>query len=166
MKRSYKIGLIVILQIIFLFSMIGFRYYTLSAGTPVLLKAAPVDPRDVFRGKYVMLEYDISWIKSENLDSEDLQNKNVYVVLEKGEKDWNEAGLYLYKPNLNINQIYIKGKLNYYNSRRNEYHVTYGIESYYVEEGQGREIEQLKNFDAQIKIDRFGNAVIEKIVIP
>jgi uncharacterized membrane-anchored protein len=146
--------------------MIGFRYYTLSAGTPVLLKAAPVDPRDVFRGEYVMLEYDISWIKSENLASEDLQNKNVYVVLEKGEKDWKEAGLYLYKPNLDINQIYIKGKLNYYDNRRNEYRVTYGIESYYVEEGQGREIEQAKNFEAQIRIDRFGSAVIEKILIP
>lgn len=165
MKRSYKIGLIVCLQILFLFSMIGFRYYTLATGTPVLLKAAPVDPRDVFRGEYVMLEYDISYIKGENLNSEDPQNKNVYVVLEKGDKYWNPAGVYLDKPGLDINQIFIKGKINYYDSRRNEYHVTYGLESYYVEEGQGREIEQLKNFDAQIKIDRFGNAVIDKILI-
>ncbi len=165
MKRSYKIGLIVILQIIFLFSIIGFRYYTLSAGTPVLLKAAPVDPRDVFRGEYVMLEYDISWIKSENLNPESFRKQNVYVVLEKGEKYWNEAGMYSDKPGLTGNQIFIKGEVDYFDEFKHKYHVTYGIESYYVEEGTGRGLEQAKYFDAQIKTDRFGNAVIENILI-
>lgn len=166
MKRSYKIGLIVALQVVFLFSMIGFKYFTLATGAPVLLKAVPVDPWDMFRGEYVMLEYDITWIKGESLGLESYQQQDVYVVIEKGEKYWEEAGIYLDKPSLYGEQIFIKGRVDYFNEFKDEYHVTYGIESYYVEEGQGREFGQSRNFDALIKIDRFGNAVIEKISLP
>lgn len=166
MKRSYKIGLIVALQVVFLFSMIGFKYFTLATGAPVLLKAVPVDPWDMFRGEYVMLEYDITWIKGESLGLESYQQQDVYVVIEKGEKYWEEAGIYLDKPILYGEQIFIKGRVDYFNEFKDEYHVTYGIESYYVEEGQGREFGQSRNFDALIKIDRFGNAVIEKISLP
>ncbi len=166
MKRSYKIGLIVAIQVIFLFSMIGFKYYTLSAGVSVLLKAEPVDPWDVFRGEYVALQYDISTVKSENLDitQDGLVNKKVYVVLEKGDKYWNATGIYLDKPVLNSNQVFIKGKLLYYDDKKNQYHVSYGIETYYVEEGRGREIDRSQDLEAQVRIDRFGNAVIENIL--
>jgi uncharacterized membrane-anchored protein len=165
-KRSYKIGIIVALQILFLFSMIGFRQYTLATGTTVLLKAAPVDPRDIFRGEYVMLEYNITRIKSEGLHLGSNQQQTVFVVLEKGDKYWEEAGIYLDKPSLYGNQIFIKGEADYFDEFKDEYHVSYGIESYYVEEGLGRAFEQARNFEAQIKIDRFGNAVIEKILLP
>lgn len=164
MKRSCKIGIIVALQILFLFGMIGVRYYTLSAGTPVLLKASPVDPWDVFRGEYVRLEYDITWIKGPDLDSN--RRQDVYVVLEKGDKYWQAAGIYLDKPVLAGEQIFIKGSADYYNDFKGEYHVSYGIESYFVEEGTGIGLQQAKVLDAQVKVDRFGSAVIEKIIAP
>lgn len=166
MKRSYKTGIIIILQVLFLFAMIGVRYYTLSAGAPVLLKAAPVDPWDMFRGEYVMLEYDINWIKNENLNIEDLQKKDVYVLLEKGEKYWHAAGVYVDKPDLAGPRVFVKGRVGYFDEFKEQYHVSYGIESYYVEEGTGMSLQQAGAFDAQIRIDRFGNAVIEKIIIP
>ncbi|MFX4262338.1 GDYXXLXY domain-containing protein [Pelotomaculum propionicicum] len=166
MKRSYKIGVIVILQVLFLFGMIGVRYYTLASGTPVLLKAAPVDPWDVFRGEYVMLEYDITWIKGEGLDLDSSRQQDVYVVLEKGEKYWQAAGIYLDKPVLAGEQVLVKGDVDYYNELKGEYHVSYGIESYFVEEGTGTGLQQSKVFDAQVKVDRFGSAAIEKIIAP
>lgn len=166
MKRIYKIGLIALLQIIFLFLMLGLKYYTLACGVPVLLKTAPVDPWDVFRGEYVALQYDISMVESGNLDimKDGLANKRVYVVLEKGDKYWNATGIYLEKPGLRDNQVFIKGKLLYYDDQKNAYQITYGIETYYVEEGSGREIDRLRNLEAQVRIDRFGNAVIETIL--
>ncbi|MDD2553664.1 MAG: GDYXXLXY domain-containing protein [Desulfotomaculaceae bacterium] len=164
MKRRYKTGIIIILQLLFLFALIGVKYYTLSAGAPVLLKAVPVDPWDMFRGEYVMLEYEINWIKNENLNIEDLQNKDVYVVLEKGEKYWHAAGVYVDKPDLTGSQLFVKGKVNYFDEFKEQYHVSYGIESYYVEEGTGMGLQQARAFDAQIRIDRFGNAVIKKII--
>lgn len=144
--------------------MIGVRYYTLSAGTPVLLKASPVDPWDVFRGEYVRLEYDITWIKGPDLDSN--RRQDVYVVLEKGDKYWQAAGISLDKPVLTGEQIFIKGSADYYNEFKGEYHVSYGIESYFVEEGTGIGLQQAKVLDAQVKVDRFGSAVIEKIIAP
>lgn len=146
--------------------MIGVRHYTLSAGTPVLLKAAPVDPWDVFRGEYVRLEYDITWIKGEGLDLDSSRQQDVYVVLEKGDKYWQAAGIFLDKPVLTGEQIFIKGSAGYYNELKGEYRVSYGIESYFVEEGTGIGPQQAKVFDAQVRIDRFGNAVIENIIIP
>ncbi len=166
MKRSYKIGIIVALQVLFLFSMLGIRFYTLSQGVPVLLKAAPVDPWDLFRGEYVALNYDISTVKSDGLDipRDGSINKKVYVVLEKGEQYWNTAGVFLEKPALKSDQVFIKGQISYYNDREKEFHISYGIESYYVEEGMGREINRQENLEAQVRIDHFGNAAIEKIL--
>lgn len=166
MKRKYKIGIIVILQVLFLFGMIGIKHYTLSTGTPVLLKAAPVDPWDLFRGEYVSLEYDITWVRSQNLKRENYRRQDVYVVLEKGEKYWNAVGIYLNKPVLTGGQVFIKGEAGYFNESKDEHHVSYGIESYYVEEGQVRELERAKNIDAQVRVDMFGRAVIEKIMVP
>ena len=166
MKRSYKTGIIIILQVLFLFAMIGVRYYTFSAGAPVLLKAAPVDPWDMFRGEYVMLEYDITWLRGEGLGLDSYRQQDVYVVLGKGEKYWNAAGIYVDKPDLTGSQVFIKGKVDYYDEFKKQYHVSYGIESYYVEEGTGMRLQQARAFDTQIRIDRFGNAVIEKIIIP
>lgn len=166
MKRSYKIGIIVILQVLFLFGMIGVRYYTLASGTPILLKAAPVDPWDVFRGEYVRLEYDITWVNSGGLDLGGNRQQDVYVVLEKEDKYWNAAGVYLDKPVLTGGQVFVKGKAGYFNDFKGKHHVSYGIESYYVEEGTGIGLQRTREFDVQVRIDRFGNAVIENIIIP
>ena len=157
MKRSYKVVLIILLQIIFLSGMIGFKYYTLHFGTPILLKASTVDPRDVFRGEYVRLRYELSSAKNFDPGKQPLRDETVYVVLEKGEKYWDAVGVYIDKPQLNNNQVLMKGKLNYGS-------IQYGIETYYVEEGKGREIERKNNMDVMVRVDRFGNAVIERIL--
>jgi uncharacterized membrane-anchored protein len=76
---------IVLLQALLLVGMIGYRQLWLSSGEKILLGTVPVDPRDVFRGDYVNLNYEIS-----NLDPDALSagekfraNEVIYVVLEK-----------------------------------------------------------------------------------
>lgn len=162
MKRSYKIAIIIVVQIIFLSLMVGFKYYTLSFGTPVLLKTAPIDPRDIFRGEYVRLNYEITLVKSQNLDLE--YNQDVFVVLEKGDPYWNAVAISVDKPGLAANQVMIKGKALDYVGRSQGYRLNYGIDTYYVEEGKGKEIERLRNIDVLVRVDRFGNAVIEELV--
>ena len=54
--------LLSLLQIGFLGSMIFSRAAVLRNGTEVLLRIQPVDPRDLLRGDYVILSYDISRI--------------------------------------------------------------------------------------------------------
>mgnify|MGYP006168196447 CR=1 FL=1 len=49
-----------------LFSIVAFGVYqefALRTGTQITLQTTPIDPRDLFRGEYVVLRYDISTLK-------------------------------------------------------------------------------------------------------
>ncbi len=50
-------------------------------GSPVSLKTAPVDPRSLFRGNYVRLNYDISTISKELTQEHFKVNEVAYVTL-------------------------------------------------------------------------------------
>jgi uncharacterized membrane-anchored protein len=80
-----KFIIIVMLQVIFLTGMIAYRQHWVNTGERILLRTMPVDPRDIFRGDYVNLTYEIS-----NLDLDALganpemkirPNDLVYVAL-------------------------------------------------------------------------------------
>lgn len=51
-----------VLQTAALGYMVESRASILRNGKEVLLKTVPVDPRDLLRGDYVILSYDISWL--------------------------------------------------------------------------------------------------------
>ncbi len=80
-----KFWVLVFLQILLLAGIIGYRHYWLATGERVLLRTVPVDPRDILRGDYVRLSYDISTLDLDRLEGEDkfVRNENVYVVLRK-----------------------------------------------------------------------------------
>jgi len=80
-----KFVLLILLQVALLTGMIVYRYHWVATGKKVLLRTEPVDPRDVFRGDYVQLRYEIS---SLNLGEMGIQDQfrpmeRVYVHLEK-----------------------------------------------------------------------------------
>ena len=84
MKRL-KFAAIVLLQVLLLTGMIGYRQHWVDTGEKILLRTVPVDPRALFRGDYVRLTYEIS-----NLDLDALsvsgkfeRNAKVYVGLER-----------------------------------------------------------------------------------
>ena len=62
-----KFLIIVLLQVLLLTGMIGYRQHWVSTGERILLRTAPVDPRDIFRGDYVNLSYDISSLDLDSL---------------------------------------------------------------------------------------------------
>ena len=83
----WKFILFVLLQVALLVGMIAYRQYWVATGERILLRTAPVDPRDIFRGDYVSLRYDISTL---DLDGLGLRgsfkpNETVYVILEKNQ---------------------------------------------------------------------------------
>ncbi|MEG3071430.1 MAG: GDYXXLXY domain-containing protein [Candidatus Syntrophopropionicum ammoniitolerans] len=91
------------------------------------------------------------------------QNRDVYVLLEKEEKYWHAVGLYVDKPDLKDSQVFIKGRINYFDEAKRQYRVFYGIESYYVPEGTGRALQNTAAFEVLVRVDRFGSGVIEKV---
>ncbi|HUL36188.1 MAG TPA: GDYXXLXY domain-containing protein [Thermodesulfobacteriota bacterium] len=83
MRSKYII--FVLLQVALLVGIIAYRQYWVATGGKILLRTAPVDPRDIFRGDYVSLRYDISVLDLDTLGVKEgfKNNEKVYVLLEK-----------------------------------------------------------------------------------
>jgi len=147
--------------------LVGGKEYTLSTGQDVLLRTVPIDPRDLFRGDYVILNYEISRLDISGLTT-DIENpirsvgRNVYVALDIEDGHGRATGVFAMKPP----GLFIRGKIR---SLTESGIMTpgYGIESFFVPEGAGKVIERLRQdgFDVRVSIDRFGNAVIKSLVI-
>lgn len=160
------------------------KEYTLRTGTEVLLKTAPVDPNDLFRGEYVTLNYEISNLNIAELQAEETYfdyNDRIYLSLELKEGYGVPKKIYANPPE---NELYIAGKVKdvvyeWGNSEEigsgedagiKELRVDYGIESYFVPEGKGMEIEGKQWTEEQavtvkIAIDKRGNALIKSLLI-
>ncbi len=146
---------------------IGYKEYTIQTGDEYLVKTRPVDPRDLFRGDYVILNYDVSTIQLNDVKTDsDSYNlgEEVYVTIKNTEGYLNVTGVLRYEPtNDDIKFIKAKVKRNYSNTLTLEY----GIESYFVPEGEGKTIERYRgdNMDVKIAVDKNGNALIKDLII-
>lgn len=106
-----------------------------SAGTEVTLKTIPVDPRSVFRGDYITLDYEAGRGVPDTVN----YGKPVVVVLEKKGEDWVRVSYGDTKPALNAGQICLRGRLQYQRISFPD------ISQFFVEEGLGKELEQARN---------------------
>ena len=78
-----KFIMIVCLQVFLLCGIIAYRQYWIATGDKVVLKTTPIDPRDLFRGDYVNLTYDITnlSVESDSQKPDFLPNQPIYVDL-------------------------------------------------------------------------------------
>lgn len=114
--------------------------YELNHGTEIVLKTAPVDPRDLFRGDYVTLHYEISTLNLDSLGQSDLylgRNSTVFVSLIEKNGYWEATQAQTKMPKQGV---FLRGRVTRTFDRSVE--INYGIESYFVPEGQGKEIEK------------------------
>ncbi len=156
---------LVVLQTAVLGWMIESRAGILRSGEEILLKTAPVDPRDLLRGDYVILAYDVSTIPAA-LITGDRPAKTGWQVMQVRLKPgadgfWavaeasfgalpQEAGSVV----LETQRFYYYGAVDVGDSLR----VDYGIERFYVPEGEGREIETGRNAGEVTVVVRVGKA--------
>jgi len=168
------IGAVAAVQAAVLGWMIWDRAQLLASGREIVLEVVPVDPRSLFRGDYVTLSYDISRIPAPAGEDRLRRGDVVYVTLQKSEGDkWQAARSSTSPPaNLSPDQIVLKGRVRYA-SRATQHaprqaSVRYGIESFFVPEGTGRELERLvrdKKLAALIAVDEEGNAGIKGLIV-
>lgn len=172
---SHKKYLFILLGI-FWFAIIGgyiaIKEYVLQTGQEVILKTIPVDPRDLFRGDYVRLRYPISTIDIQQIPSEKYNYKigeTIFVELVI-KNNYAEASRITTKHKKGM--LAIKGTIKNISQNSNvptdkKLFIEYGIESYFVPEGRGREIEMAvgKNIDVKITISKSGKAVIKELLL-
>ncbi|MDD3246344.1 MAG: GDYXXLXY domain-containing protein [Methanosarcina sp.] len=180
-----KIFYLTIVFWLMLFSgFILYKEYTLRTGTEVVLKTEPVDPRDLFRGDYVILNYDISTLDLDEVPVEDPyfnHNDRIYLAIELEDGYGVPKKVYRNPPG---DELYLKGTVKELiydwgededgiiteEPHIKELRVEYGIESYFVPEGRGIEIESQQwtgeeGVDVKVVVDKYGNAVIKSLLI-
>lgn len=169
--KKYAIALLFVAaaQTIALGWMIANRVSLIKGGQEVVLNIIPVDPRSLFRGDYVILSYDISQLDIAKLAGDDTFKRNafIYVTLTRAAQgDWAASRLSTTIPEgRSENEAVIRGKVRYSGKKLR---VKYGIESYFVEEGEGKRLENLvrdKKLAALIAIGPDGEAAIKGLMI-
>ena len=152
MMRKKITLLAIFFQALVLLYMAGKREIIHYTGQRIFLRTAPMDPRDPFRGDFVHLQYEISQVpasywrgtlaKQFSGGRLDRKHITVYAQLKQGESDLAELeGLTDIQPKAGLS---LRGHIdrNYYSSSPVEVPVTYGLESYFVQQGKGLELER------------------------
>jgi uncharacterized membrane-anchored protein len=137
----------------------------LRTGREVLLKTVPVDPQDLFRGDYVVLSYDISRIDTSAFGQAPnafSPGAPIYVLLGLTGPYSVVSGIQRQPPK---DGLFLKGRVHDVND--STVRVQYGIESYFVPEGQGRRLERLRDhrLDVRAAIDHAGTARIKSVLL-
>ncbi|WP_044641309.1 GDYXXLXY domain-containing protein [Risungbinella massiliensis] len=125
--------------------------YTVSVGEEIQLQTVPVDPRDPWYGVYVSLKFEVEEVPESKIEPDVRQMMErqgivpVYVLLQHNGKSHEISQVTGTRPSKGI---YLEG--NIVSSLPNQsldgsiYQIHYpALEQYYVEEGKGRELEQM-----------------------
>jgi uncharacterized membrane-anchored protein len=178
-KRLIAAALAVaLLEIGFLGWVIAGRAAILRNGTEVLLKVEPVDPRDLLRGDYVSLGYEISRIPVKLIanippDRSSSDDQPLVVRLRPGvdgywhpEAAWLDAA----PAPAGTDEVDIVGHIGAgWNLRDGDTTVSpdYGIERFYLPEGEGMAIQndmRVRPFGVKVAVSKRGQAQIKALL--
>lgn len=148
MKNKSLIYLVVLFQVLVLGGMFAKAFYPVMVGTPIKLKVLPIDPRDLFRGNYVNLNYDFSRIDLDSvpndLDSAALSTLTygdvlfVELALDSNNEFYETVGLWQdASKKSNPKNLLLKGTrekdtFSFWSNGYNTIQVTAGIESFFT----------------------------------
>jgi uncharacterized membrane-anchored protein len=161
-----KIAIVLAVQLAIIASIVAFKQYTVWTGETVVLAVGPVDPRDPFRGDYVTLTYEISRIDPDDLLGERYGSGTVYVELREGRDGiWEAVAIHDERRHEFEDTVLLKGKAEFFGGRTPLLNVEYGIEELFIPEGSGGAIPWDRDVSVEIKVDRFGNAVLRHLLV-
>ncbi len=157
MSTKFRLAFLVIVvgQVFLLLGLIGDREYTLRTGTEVVLETVPIDPRSLFQGDYVRLDYKISRMPT---NSQVLVGVTMYVSLRETGEVWEASNYNSRKPS-DREEVFIKGVVD------RPGHLDFGIGTYFVPEGTGRLVERSRDVKVVVSVDGRGKAVIKDVLL-
>ncbi|MGH6622300.1 MAG: GDYXXLXY domain-containing protein [Alphaproteobacteria bacterium] len=94
--------------------------------------------------------------------------ETLYVTLREDAPFWKPVSVHSARPAPRAGTVVIKGEIGYVGSGAKAVEMRYGIEEYFVPEGEGREIERSRQggkVSMLVAVDRFGNAGIKAVLI-
>ena len=153
--KAVLFGAAILLQCALLILMVADRVRILREGREVTLQTRPVDPRDLLRGDYVVLGYDISQLPAGSLLNQPAGTRNplVFVKLAPNRDGLYEAvSVHAGAVAVASPEVLIRGRVDYGANCGSDgrafcdkLRIRYNLESYFVPQGEGRKLEQARN---------------------
>jgi uncharacterized membrane-anchored protein len=161
--------LVLALQSAWLLGTVAVQEHALATGKVILLETVRVDPRDLLRGDYLILNYKISDVPT-NLFSppvtKDLpHDTKIYVALAPTTNQFYvvvKASTNEFVPA--ADEVLLKGRSVWlrWNAATNSIHVEYGLERFYVAEGTGNPTGKLT---AQVVVPASGCGRLKEVFV-
>lgn len=161
-----------------LFKIVYDRDRLLKSGREITMPVKPLDPRDIFRGDYVTLGYDISTLNTSHVPIGNFDNfptgSSAYVTLSPNPAGgWTVGGVAPEVPaTVAPSDVVLKGRVDRLwraqPASDSFINMRYGIETYFVPEGTGRALEsQVREhkIDAIVAVGADGTAALKGLVI-
>ncbi|XEC93952.1 GDYXXLXY domain-containing protein [Paenibacillus tarimensis] len=169
-KRLWLVTGAIVLQLLVLCGIAFSNTAVERYGNEIRLKTAPVDPRDLFYGDYVILNYDISTLPVSLWMDQALPEpgQRVYVRLRPSADDpllYEAAAITPHRPKTGMEEAILRARVNYLWDGNIQ--LTYGFERYYVPEGTGRTLEERReNMQVAVKIAPWGQVKLSRLILP
>jgi uncharacterized membrane-anchored protein len=153
------------------------RITLLKTGREVVLPIIPVDPRSLFRGDYVRIDFPITMVASDLFAKTDEPRRaaTVFVTLQREGESWKPVAVADKRPRVGADQTMLAGRLahNWHNwwpvgQGPSMVRINYGIERYYVPEGKGLELENAardKKLAVVVAVDGNGRSAIKGLIV-
>jgi uncharacterized membrane-anchored protein len=177
LSRPSRLALIAAaaLQSLVIVWMVWDRATLIRTGREIVSTVVPVDPRDLFRGDYVILGYPFSAGAEVSLPAGTLKGDVVYALLKNtGPAEWELVSVAATHPGeVGDDQVVLKGRVAYARreaagSNERVGRLRYGIESYFVPEGTGRALEahlRENRIEAVLAVGRDGDVAIKGLKV-
>lgn len=162
------LGLIVGLQVAWILYTVAVQESHLAHAETVLLETQPVDPRDLLRGDYVILNYTLSRLSADLFTpawtNRPAAGTTVFVLLEKRGEFHEAVGASLAPSTPAKNQVLLRGTMDHRwgGAQDATVNVRYGLERYYVPEGTGN---PEGTITVQAAVSQSGRALIREVFI-
>ncbi len=179
MNLGWRLAAVFAIQALVLVYMLVDRHWLREAGRPIVLETLPIDPRSLFSGDHVRLNYSINHLSLDKIegDKEFRAHQTVYVVLRRAEPYWEVVSIHTSAPKFlsasSAEQVMLRGEVVQANAQRRlidtrVVHVRYGIEAYFIPEGEGRTIERPapgETVSMRVAVDAGGRAAIQALLV-
>lgn len=169
MNRSNKLfWTLVAAQTLFLLVWAGYHEYVRQHAPVLLLKGRPVDPQDLLRGDFMIMNYDISTVSlpadPARSEKQGASGTDVWVLLERKDRYYEVAQAAREKLRPKPGQVLVRGSTGYnWRGDNASGRVDYGIERYFVPEGKGSP--RFKLMEIEVSVSPAHRLYIKKVLL-
>jgi len=159
-------GLLALIQLALIAVPLADRLQVQMQGQEVVLNLRPVDPRDLLRGDYVIINLEISRVEKTlpGADQGLKSGETVYVGLDIS-ADGVARPMKIARTRDEAGALAIAGRIGY--GSADQVQIDYDIDAFYLPEGTGREIERLpaKRVQAVVAVHPDGRALPLRLLV-